>query len=281
MEGKSGINFVLMIIAILFVVVGVAFCVMFGINQTIPGRTYDVAINLYIGLAAIALGAVMLIGCNIATNARITADNSYDTMRYVELLCKKEGITLADLARKDAKQAKKEAEMLARAEAEQQAAVQAAAAAAAPVVESVPAEPVAEPVEDVVDVEPVAPAVQPEEPAQAPEAQPVAADKPLNCGIAYADWRAKLEGIALTCGACGGVMQVRVTKKGVVVLACKDKAENGCPALPFPVDTLAEQFVEWYNGAFDGNLSAFDMDIFMQHVSAISVSDGMARFTAK
>jgi len=294
MEGKSGINFILTIVAVLFLVAGVAFCVMFGINQTIPGRTYDVAVNLYIGLAAIGLGVLMLIGTNIATNARIAADNTYDTMRHVELLCKKEGISMVDLARKDAKTAKKEAELLekeqakafeaqaqAMAQAQAQAMAQAQAKALADMqakqaqqVATVAAAPVSEPAEREVPAEAV-------EEAQEAPAQQKEEEKPLNCGIDYAEWKSKVEPIGITCGSCGGEMSVRKTKIGIVVLACKNVAEGNCKATPLPVETMAQQFVEWYNVAFGGALSAFDMDKFVSTVGAITVTDGTVRFTGK
>jgi len=300
MEGKSGINFVLMIVAILFVVAGIALCVMFGINQTIPGRTYDVVINLYVGLAAIGLGLLMLIGCNIATNARIAADNTYDTMRHVELLCKKEGISMADLARKDAKIAKKEAALLAKEQkkafeeqaqalaraqaeamaqaqaqvmAETQAAQAAQAAQTAQTAQAAQAAPqaapqaAAAPVETVAEVEPVA--AQPEE-------RPA-----LNCGIEYAEWKAKVEPIGIKCGVCGGEMAVRNTKKGIVVLACKNTADASCKSVPMPVETMAQQFVEWFNAAFGGNLAEFKMDTFVDTVGSVSVADGTAKFAGK
>ena len=291
MEGKSGINFILIIVAVLFLLAGIAFCVMFGINQTIPGRTYDVAVNLYIGLAGIGLGVLMLIGTNIATNARIAADNTYDTMRHIELLCKKEGISMADLARKDAKTAKKEAEILereqakafeAQAQAMAQAQAQAMAQAQAKVMADMQAQhaqaaaeqAAAEP--DTVDAVPAV-----EEAASQELAATKEEEKPANCGIDYAEWKSKVEPIGIKCGACGGEMNVRKTKIGIVVLACKNVAEGKCKSTPLPVETMAEQFVEWYNAAFGGELAAFDMDTFVSTVGAITVTDGTVRFTSK
>ena len=288
MEGKSGINFVLMIIAILFVVAGIAFCVLFGINQTIPGRTYNVAINLYIGLAGIALGALMLIGCNIATNARIAADNTYDTMRHVELLCKKEGISMADLARKDAKTAKKEAEMivkeqekafeeqaqaLAKAQADMMMKAQAQAQAMAEAQMAANAAPAAAP----------AAAEAPVAEAEAEEVAPQQEEAPVapNCGIEYAEWKSKVEPLGIKCGACDGEMAVRNTKKGIVVLACKNAAGGNCKSVPLPIETMAQQFVEWYNEAMGAELSAFSMDAFVQSVGSVTVTDGKCTFVAK
>ena len=314
MEGKSGINFILTIVAILFLVAGVAFCVLFGINMTIPGRTYDVAVNLYIGLAGIGLGVLMLIGTNIATNTRIAADNTYDTMRHIELLCKKEGISMVDLARKDAKTAKKEAELLEKeqakafeaqaqamaqaqaqamaqaqakamadmqaqqaqaiAQAQAQAAAQAQAQAAAQAQAQPAAQSQATAVADV-DVEP-----QPVT-AEAPQEAAKEQEKPVNCGIEYAEWKSKVEPIGIKCGNCGGEMSVRKTKIGIVVLACKNVAEGSCKSTPLPVESMAQQFVEWYNAAFGGALTAFDMDTFVGAVGAITVTDGTVRFTGK
>lgn len=295
MEGKSGINFVLMIVAVLFVVIGVAFCVMYGINMTIPGRTYDVSVNLYIGLAAIGLGVLMLIGCNIATNVRITADNSYDTMRHVEMLCKKEGISLADLARKDAKTAKKEAELIEKernkafeeqAQALGQAQAQAIAAAQAQAIADFQAQQAQQAQQAPAQQAPVQEQAAAEAPAteetEAPkEAAMQEPEKVQNCGIEYAEWKEKVEAIGITCGACGGEMNVRNTKKGIVVLACKNVADGSCKATPLPVENMAQQFVEWYNAAFGGELAAFDMDTFVNTVGSISVTDGTVRFAGK
>lgn len=278
MEGKSGINFVLTIVAILFVVVGVAFCVLFGINMTLPGKTYDVSVNLYIGLAAIGLGALMLIGCNIATNARITADNTYDTLRHVELLCKKEGISMVDLARKDAKTAKKEAEILEKEQAKAfEAQAQAMAQAQAEAMAKIQAQQAPAAVVAAANVE-AAPATAE---AEAAPAAPAVEEKVPNCGIEYAEWKSKVEPIGIKCGTCDGDMAVRNTKKGIVVLACKNVAGGACKSVPMTVENLAQQFVEWYNAAFGANLTAFDMDTFVANVGAITITDGVAKFAGK
>ena len=307
MEGKSGINFVLTIIAILFVAAGVVLCVLFGINKTIPGIDYEVELNLYVGLAGVGIGLLMLIGCNIATNARITADNTYDALRHVELLCKREGISMADLARKDAKIAKKEAALMQKEQAKAfEAQAQALAQAQAQMLAQVQAQAMAEAQAQQAKNAPVATAEVVSQPAQQsapqPDVQsapkpvatqpavsmdelqplaPVEVDRPLNCGIEYAEWKAKMEPIAIKCGTCGGEMNVRNTKKGIVVLACKNATEGKCKATPIPVDTMAQHFVEWYNIAFGGNLTAFDMNTFVSIVGSVTVADGTIKFAKK
>lgn len=300
MEGKSGINFVLMIVAVLFVVLGVVLCIMFGINQTIPGRTYNVAINLYVGLAAIGLGALMLIGCNIATNARITADNSYDTMRHVELLCQKEGFSLADLARKEQKTAQKEANLMEKQEKKQQAEAQQQVQAQATLQQSVQtivqnqplpqqnagatgaeAERIMLTTEVQAEAEAAAATTATASEADADTAAATAAaPEVLNSGISLEDWKAKMEGINVVCGACGEPMSVRNTRIGKYVLACK-KVNDGCPSTPFPLDVMVPQFIEWYNAAFGATMTEFDIDVFAANVGSISVKDGVAKFTGK
>ena len=69
MEGKSGLNIVLMIVAILAVVAGVVLCVLFGIGVQL-GENMSIVSNLYVGLGCLGFGLLMLIGCNIAVNSR-------------------------------------------------------------------------------------------------------------------------------------------------------------------------------------------------------------------
>jgi hypothetical protein len=282
MEGKSGINFVLTIVALIFLVAGVALCVLFGIKQTIPNMEYAVELNLYIGLACVGLGLLMLIGCNIATNARITADNTYDTLRHVELLCKRDGISMADLARKDARVARKEANLL---EKEQAKAFEVQAQALAQVQAQAFAQASAQAMMDIQSQQPtpVQNAQEPLQAAAAPAQQVTSADadKPLNCGIDYAEWKAKVEAIGVKCGSCGGEMLVRNTKKGIVVLACKNVVAGTCKSTPLPVETMAQQFVTWYNGRFANKLATFDLNVFVNTVASISVTEGQVVFTAK
>lgn len=223
---------------------------------------------------------------------------------------------MVDLARKDAKTAKKEAELLekeqakafeaqaqamaqaqaqamaqaqakamadmqaqqaqaiAQAQAQAAAQAQAQAASQAQAQAQSAAQPQAAAVADV-DVEPQPVA------AEAPQETPKEQDKPINCGIEYAEWKSKVEPIGIKCGNCGGEMSVRKTKIGIVVLACKNVAEGSCKSKPLPVESLAQQFVEWYNAAFGGDLAAFDMDTFVGAVGAITITDGTARFTGK
>ena len=293
MEGKTGLNLVLTVVACLLVAAGVVLCVLFGLGVALSDQI-SVAANLYVGLGCIGFGLLLLVACNIAANARITADNSYDTMRYLERLCQREGLTLDDLARKDASfaariarrkevmrvQNKLNEEQQAHAQAvadiegvneqlrqEQDANVQAQqriseleAQLAATQTETVDA-PVEEVTETVVET------------VDAPVEQPISAD----------EWRAKLAGMG-TCGTCGEAVSVRTNSRaGIVALVCKNNGTDACTERPMRIEEFAAKFVAWYNAVYgdEGQLTAFSMDKFVEKVQSFELKNGDIAFVAK
>ena len=259
MEGKTGINIVLTILAVLLFVLGIVLCVLCAVGLTFPGIEYPVENNLWIGLAAIGLSLLMLIGCNIATNVRIAADNSYDILRHVELLCKKEGISMADLARKDAEKAVKKAALVDKAKAK----AEAATVAETPAKTEDPAEAPA----------PAAPVA-----VAAPVAEAPATDE--NLCISYEAWKEAVD--SKTKCACGEAVRVRKTKSGLFVVACEGAvAKKGCGEKPLPVALLAEQFLAWYNEAYSDSVATFDIALYNAKVAEATLSAGTVRFTAK
>lgn len=262
MEGKSGINLILNILAILLTLVGIAGIVLFVVKIAIPLDGLTVTSNLYIGGISLGLGLLMLIGCNIATNARIQADNSYDILRHVELLCNKEGVSLADLARKDAATAAKIEEIIQKSKlkkdlvlAQQKASV---------------AEAVVAPVEEVAPI------------AVAPVEEPIEIDN--NLGIAFEDWKTLFEGKAIVCKSCGSPAAVRNLKKtGVVVLACNNAAKKeGCESKPIPVSKVATAFVAWQSEIVGVAVASFSSEAFAAKVAEVSFDlNGEVYFVAK
>lgn len=273
MEGKSGINLVLTIVAALVVVLGVVLCILFGVGQSLPGLEDNVAANLYIGLGAIGVGLIMLIGCNIATNARIAADNTYDMMYRLGLLCRTMGcseedlkVSAAELA-KGKKKAKKAGLEIAKAK-DKEAMAQAA-----------------EDSEPAVNTAPIT--QETEAPKAENEAKPEVAENNneptpiLNCGIAFEDWKQALKD-KIRCKGCGEVVGVHKTKKGVVVLMCaaaKDK--KGCDVKPMPVEKLAELYLDWYNALHETQVTTFDLHAMCEAVESMNMGDGTMNFVAK
>ncbi len=278
MEGKSGINFVLTIVAALVIVIGVVLCILFGVGQTLPGLEYKVAVNLYVGLGAIGVGLLMLIGCNIATNARIAADNTYDIMYRLGLLCRTMGcseedlkVSAAELA-KGKKKAKKvgieiaktkEKEALAQAVDED---VEPSDSTAAPVVREVTEQPKTETATATV--------------ADAAENK-IENTAAQNCGIGLEEWKQALTG-KIRCKNCGEPVGIHKTKKGVVVLMCASaKDKKGCDAKPMPVEKLAELYLDWYNALHETHETAFDLNAMCNAVESMNMGDGTMNFVAK
>lgn len=294
-------NIVLTVIAYLLVVAGIVLCVLFGIGQVII-EDVAIVVELYVGLGCIGFGLLLLVGCNIAVNARITADNSYDTLRHVEMLCQKEGISLEDLARKDAKIAEKKVmleaktklklEKEARAKAEAQVAevnellriqqesnaqaqlqldeLQAKLATAPEAVETPAVEEAPQAAEEEVAAAPVEQEVAP---AEAPAVE-------RNVGISLEEWKAEL-GEKGTCGACGAVLVPRANKSGRVGLVCKNNGKGGCSEKPMFVEDFATRFVNWYNSIYPEQIQTFQMDKFAATVDTFQVQDGDVRFVGK
>ena len=262
MEGKSGINLVMIIVAALFVVAGLALCVLFGIGQQLPG--VDLAVNLYAGIGALGVGCIMLVLTNIATNARISADNTYDTLYRLGLLAKLEGVKEEDLKipAKEIAKGKKQEEAVQK-EMEKQEAEQAA-------IENIVAE------ESTAASAPeVQEEVKAEEPAETPNAE-------LNCGFDVEQWKKALSG-KVTCSCCGAQVGVHKTKKGLGVLMCPNvkKDGTGCEAKPITVDKVGELFVQWYSACYE-EIDKVDLDKLESTVGAMTLEkDGDMRFAAK
>ena len=264
MEGKTGINLVLTLIAIVLVIAGVALCVLFGIKQPLPGDI-PLSANLSGGLAAIGLGCVMLVLTNIATNARIAADNTYDSMYRLGLIAKMLGVDDDDLAipAKELLKAQKQEEAVQKAlqaESEEEAAIA-----------KIVAEEQAEESEQ-------APAEQAQEEQAAADGAPV-----LNWGIDVEDWKKALAG-KVTCACCGATVGIHKTKKGVGVLMCPNvkKDGSGCQANPITVDKVGEQFLQWYGAFFEEQLDTVDLDKLEASVGAMRLDqEGDIHFEAK
>lgn len=263
MEGKSGINIVMTILSILFIVGGIALCVLFGIGMTLP--SLPLAVNLYAGIAALGVGCIMLVLTNIATNARIAADNTYDTLYRLGLLAKLMGVDEEDLkipAKEKAKAEKKEKELnkALQAEAAEQVAIQSIVAE-----ESTAA--------NAEEAKPAPQEAQEEEASVSPD---------LNCGIDVELWKKALAG-KVTCACCGAQVGVHKTKKGVGVLMCPNvkKDGTGCESKPITVDKVGELFVQWYSACYEA-IDKVDLDKLEETVASISLEkDGDMRFVAK
>jgi|GEM_PF-3823714 len=308
MEGKPGILVVLIVLDVLLLVAGVVFGVLFAIKQTIVFADYN--INLYFAIGLVSM-FVIASACTItARNARITADNTYDILRHVELLVKKEGISLTDLALRDQKTAAKiakkvEAEKLKEEKKEQERKLQEEKAEAKILEEEAKAKERAEaeakkaeaqeqaasvpvqsaPVQEEAPVqEDAQPETQPE--AQPEEAQPeeevVEYSQDSNCNIEYKDWKAALEG-KITCGECNSPYMVRQTKSGLVVVLCQGaKKENGCSQnKALPVKQLADQFLDWFEQFYGERPEYFSLEDFNAKVEGITIKDKVCTFTAK
>ena len=294
MEGKPGILVVLVVLNVLLIVAAAVFGVLFAIKQTIIFADYN--INLYFAIGCFGFFIISSAATIAARNARITADNTYDILRHLELLVKKEGISLSDLALRDQKTAAKIAKKLEgdklkaeKAEAEKEAAkakerlaleeaareTEAATAAAA----AAAAEAEQSAAETATEEAPVSES-EPAESEEAAEVEEVLQD--VNCGIEYTEWKAALEG-KLTCGECGSPVKVAQTKTKVVVLLCQGvKDGNGCSqSKPIPVKTLADQFLDWFDAFFGEKPEYFSLTDFNAKVENVSIKDKVCTFTAK
>ncbi|MBO4535257.1 MAG: zinc ribbon domain-containing protein [Clostridia bacterium] len=264
MEGKSGINIVMTILAILFIVAGIALCVLFGIGQTLP--SLPLAVNLYAGIAALGVGCIMLVLTNIATNARIAADNTYDTLYRLGLLAKLVGVDEEDLkipAKEKLKALKKEKELQAalQKDADEQAAIESIVAQ-----ESTAAVAEEAPVQEAQEAEAPAPSAAPDS----------------NWGLDVEQWKKALAG-KVTCACCGAQVSVHKTKKGVGVLMCPNvkKDGSGCESKPITLDKVGELFMQWYSACYE-EIDKVDLDKLGESVGSISLEkDGDMRFVAK
>ena len=304
MEGKTGLNLVLTVVACLLVAAGVVLCVLFGLGVALSDQL-SVSANLFVGLGCIGFGLLLLVACNIAANARITADNSYDTMRYLERLCQREGLTLDDLARKDASFAeriarrKEVARVQAELNEEQQAHAQAVADAAGineQLRQEQEANALAQQRIEELEAQLEAAASTAAAPAEVPAATveeataaapEVAADTTPavepGCGISADEWKTNLAGMG-RCGTCGEVVNVRTNSRaGIVALVCKNNGTDACTERPMRIEEFAAKFVAWYNAIYgaDGELTAFSMDKFLERVQSFELKDGDILFVAK
>lgn len=275
MEGKSGILVILIILDVLLLVCAVAFGILFGIEVT---AVFDNnAINLYVSLGSAAMFILTSLGIIIATNARITADNSYDILRHVELLLKKEGISLADLARRDKKTAEKiEAAVRKKKEKEDKIEDSPEVEEESPTEEHAPmpetpletlASEGGETSSSETTVEPAVAA------SETPEAD-------VNLGIELSAWREALDG-KVACGLCGKPILVKATKKVAYILICTDVPKKACNNKLMTVGEFAAKFVEWFAAFYGERPARFSLEDFNAKVKSVTITNGECHFVSK
>lgn len=275
MEGKSGILVILVVLDVLLLVCAIAFGVFFGVEMSMVFENN--ILNLYVSLGSGAMFILTSLGIIIARNARITADNSYDILRHVELLLKKEGISLADLARRDKKVAEKiEAETRKKAEkAKKKGKVEEESddlVEAEPVAEEVESAPVAEEASE--ELEPVG--------STEPVAEPVVheEDADVNLGFDLNAWREALEG-KVACGLCGKPVLVKPTKKVAFILMCSDVPKRACNNKLMTVGEFGAKFIEWFSAFYGERPARFSLDDFNAKVKSVTITNGECHFVSK
>lgn len=273
MEGKSGILVVLIIIDVLLLVCAIVFGVFCALEMT--DMLEDNLLNFYVSLGSGAMFILTSLGIIIARNARITADNTYDILRHVELLLKKEGVSLADLARRDKKvaekieaQTRKKKEKALRKQAEEveleesvdehEETSEAPAEKDSHTVVSAPLE--SAPV-----------ASEPEEPVL---------DTDVNLGIDLSAWREALEG-KVACGLCGKPVLVKPTKRVAYILMCSDVPAKACSNKLMTVGEFAGKFIEWFSAFYGEKPARFSLDDFNAKVKSVTITNGECHFVSK
>ncbi len=275
MEGKSGILVILIILDVLLLVCAVAFGVLFGIEVTAVFENNF--INLYVSLGSAAMFILTSLGIIIAVNARITADNSYDILRHVELLLKKEGVSLADLARRDKKVAEKiEAATRKKKEKEEKKGGLLDIEEETSVEKS---EPLAETPLEALASEGTASSSS-DTSAEAVSTESEGAEVDVNLGIELNAWREALEG-KVACGLCGKPILVKPTKKVAYILMCTDVPKKVCNNKLMTVGEFGSKFVEWFAAFYGERPARFSLEDFNAKVKSVTITNGECHFVSK